>query len=55
MLFNDKASYFIITIYILVESEEEYSLIWKAKPLTIHMTKKVKNEKTMNYFDVITL
>ena len=38
-----KASFFIImlflyynvTVYISVQSEEEYSLIWKAKPLTI--------------------
>ena len=24
-----------VAVYILVQSEEEYSLIWKAKPLTI--------------------
>ena len=53
VLFNDKASYFIIIVYIFIKSEEKYSLIWKAKPVTIHMTKKVRNDKTMNYFDVI--
>ena len=48
-------------VYALVESQEEYSLIWKAKLLTIQskvngkkMTKKVKNEKTMDYCDTIT-
>ena len=26
-------------VYILVQSKEEYSLIWKAKPLTVHIDK----------------
>ena len=33
-----KASYFV-AVYILVQSEEECSLIWKAKPLTIQTVK----------------
>ena len=28
-----------VAVYILVQSEEEYSLIWKAKPLTIQTDK----------------
>ena len=36
MLFNDKGQvlYYNVAVYILVQAEEEYSLIWKAKPLT---------------------
>ena len=33
-----KASYFV-AVYILVQSEEECFLIWKAKPLTIQTVK----------------
>ena len=33
LLYNNAA------VYILVQSEEEYSLIWKAKPLTIQTGK----------------
>ena len=28
-----------VTVYILVQSEEEHSLVWKAKPLTIQTDK----------------
>ena len=31
--------YYNVALYILVQSEEEYSLIWKAKPLTIQIDK----------------
>ena len=31
--------YYYVALYILVQSEEEYSLIWKAKPLTIQIDK----------------
>ena len=56
-----KASYFV-AVYILVQSEEECSLIWKAKPLTIQTVKgkwqkidqKGKKIKTMDYCDVIS-
>ena len=63
VLFNNKGQllYYNVGVYALVESQEEYSLIWKAKLLTIQtkvngkkMTKKVKNEKTMDYCDTIT-
>ena len=64
-MFNDKGQllYFNVTVYILVQSEEECSLIWKAKPLTIQFDKTVngkkvdpkgKNDKTMDSCDVIT-
>ena len=41
MLFNDKdwLFYYIVAVYILVQSEEEYSLIWKAKLLIIQTDK----------------
>ena len=37
MLFNEKGLllYYNVAVYILVQSEEEYSLIWKEKALTI--------------------
>ena len=39
--FNDKdyLLYYNVAVYILIQSEEEYSLIWKAKPLTIQTDK----------------
>ena len=35
--FNEKGYllYYNVAVYILVQSEEEYFVIWKAKPLTI--------------------
>ena len=40
-IFNDKGQllYHNVAVYILVQSEEEYSLIWKAKPVTIQTDK----------------
>ena len=45
-LFNSKGQllYYNVAVYVLVQSEIEYSLIWKAKPLTIH-TDKVNGKK----------
>ena len=34
-----KANYFLSIVYIFVQSEEEYCLIWKAKLLTIQTDK----------------
>ena len=41
VLFNHKGQllYYNVAVYILVQSEEEYSLIWKAKPVTIQTDK----------------
>ena len=41
-LFQSTVSAFLhynVAVYILVQSKEEYSLIWKAKPLTIQTDK----------------
>lgn len=52
-----------VAVYILLQSDEEYSLIWKEKPLTIHSDKekgkknndkKSKNDKTIDYYDFTT-
>ena len=42
--FNGKGQllYYNVAAFILVQSEEEYPLIWKAEPLTIQTDKKVK-------------
>ena len=55
VLFNDKGQLlcYNLAVYNLVQSKEEYSLTWKAKPLTIQtdngkwkkMAKEIKNEK----------
>ena len=41
MLFNDKGylPYYNVAVYILIQSEEKYSLIWKAKPPIIETDK----------------
>ena len=41
MLINGKGLllYYNVAIYILVQSEEEYSLTWKAKPIIIQTGK----------------
>ena len=41
VLFNEKGQllYCNVAVYILVQSEEEYDLIWKAKPVTIQTDK----------------
>ena len=31
--------YYNVAVYVLVQSEEEYSLIWKGKPSTIQTSK----------------
>ena len=38
---NDKGQllYYNVAVYIFIQSEEEYSLIWKAKPQTIQIDK----------------
>ena len=42
-LFQSTVSAFLLdynaAVYILVHSEEEYSLIWKAKPLKLQISK----------------
>ena len=45
--FNDNGQllYHNVAVYVSVQSEEEYSLTWKAKPLTIQ-TDKGKYKKT---------
>ena len=51
-----------VAVYILVQSEKEYFLIWKIKPIAIQtdkgngkkMTKKVQNYRAMGYCDVIS-
>ena len=41
VVFNDKGKllYYNVEVYILVQSEEDYYLIWKSKPLTIQTGK----------------
>ena len=41
VLFHDKGYvlYYNVAVYMLVQAEEEYSLIWKVKPLTIQIDK----------------
>ena len=41
VLFNDKSQllYYNVAVYVSVQSEKEYSLIWKAKLLTIQTDK----------------
>ena len=41
VLFNDKGQflYYKVALYILVQLEEEYSFIWKTKPLTFQTDK----------------
>ena len=60
MLFNGKGYllYYDVAVYILAQSKEEYSLIWKAKLLTIQTDKdkwlkKVINDKTIDFCDLI--
>ena len=52
-----------VAVYVLVQLEEGYSLIWKAKPLATQnekskclkkLTKKVKIDKAMDYCVVIS-
>ena len=39
VLFSNQLLYYNAAVYVLVQSEEQYSLIWKAKPLKIQTEK----------------
>ena len=38
-MLHNQPLYYDVAVYILDQSEEEYSLIWEAKPLAIHKDK----------------